>query len=144
MAKQKKNIKKNIIRESKKSRKGFSTRNLLPNIKVPNVMSGRLKTTLDGSFLTRKSFLKQAPFFFYVIFIAFVYIAMNFYADKTLLGIENTKEAIKELRFEFVTTSQELTQMTQASFLKKELESTGLKRLTTPPIKIIIKKEIEE
>jgi hypothetical protein len=144
MTKEKKNIKKNIIREQKKSRKGFSARNLLPNIRIPNVVSGKVKTMLDGSFLTRDSFLKQAPFFFYIVFIAFVYIAMNFYADKTLLGIEKTKEDIKELRFEFVTTSQELTQITQASFLKKELESSGLKRSTVPPEKIIIKKDIEE
>ncbi len=141
MAANKKNVKKNIIREHKKSRKGFAARNFLPSVKVPNVVSGNVKTMLDGSFLTRDGFIKQAPFFFYIVFIAFVYIAMNFYADKTLLSIEKTKDDIRELRFEFVTTSQELTQITQASYLKKELETTGLKRAIIPPRKIIIKKD---
>lgn len=111
---------------------------MLPRVKVPRAISGNLKTVLDGSFLTRESFIKQAPFFFYVLALAFIYIAINFHSDKTLLSIERTKDEIKELRFEYITVSSELTQFTQASNVSKLLQDEGLKRPVTPPEKIIL------
>lgn len=105
---------------------------------MPKALTGNVKTFLDGSFLTREKFIRQAPFFFYVLGFAFIYIAINFYADKTLLTIERTKEEIKELRFEFVTVSSELIQFTQASNVKRILAEDGIKRPVTPPTKLIV------
>ncbi len=130
--------KKNIIRKSRKERKSLNFSKVMPNVRVPASVTGNLRTFLDGSFLTREKFIKQAPFFFYVLGFAFVYIALNFYADKTLLTIERTKEEIKELRFEFVTVSSELIQFTQASNVKNILAEDGLKRPVTPPVKIFV------
>jgi hypothetical protein len=133
------NIKrKNTIRQHKKARRSFRLGSMLPRVKVPRAISGNLKTVLDGSFLTRESFTKQAPFFFYVLALAFIYIAINFHSDKTLLSIERTKDEIKELRFEYITVSSELTQFTQASNVSKLLQDEGLKRPVTPPEKIIL------
>jgi len=130
--------KKNTIREHKKVRKGISMGNMMPKVKVSKAISGNVRSLLDGSFLTKDKFLAQAPFFFYVFGFAFIYIALNFYADKTLLSIERTKEEIKELRFEFVTLSSEVIQFTQASNVAELLKEHGVKRPITPPSKIII------
>jgi len=130
--------KKNTIRQHKKARKSFKMGSMLPRVKVPKAISGSIRTVLDGTFLTKESFTKQAPFFFYVLLLAFIYIAINFHSDKTLLSIERTKEEIRELRFEYITVSSELTQFTQASNVSKLLQDEGLKRPVTPPEKIII------
>jgi hypothetical protein len=139
MAKEKKNtIKKNTIRKHKKQRKTLNVANLLPKVKMPKALSEGVLSMLDGSFLTRDYFLRQAPVFFYLLGLAFLYIAINFYADKTLLNIERTKEDIKELRFEYLTVTSELIRFTQASNVKSLLEEEGIKRPVSPPAKIIV------
>lgn len=127
-----------MIREQKKARKGFSVSPLFGKIKLPTGVSSRVKNVLDGSFLAKESFLHQAPFLFYVLVLAFIYIAVNYYADKTLIKIEKTKDQIKELRFEYVTSKTDLTLYTQASNILGLLEDEGLKRSLTPPRKIFI------
>jgi hypothetical protein len=135
-------IKKNIRKDLKeKEKKLFISTNFLPKIKMPKNMAGNMKNVLDGSFLENDSILKQSPFFFYIISIAFLYIAINFYADRTLLKIEKTKEQLKELRFEHITTSSDLIQLTKASTLANLLKDKGIKPSIIPPQKIIIKND---
>ncbi len=134
-------MKKNTIRQHKKQRSSLKVTNLLPKVKVPRVIGESVSTMLDGTFLTKENFLKQAPFFFYILGVALIYIAINFYADKTLLSIERTKEEIKELRFEYLTVSTELIRYTQASNVKNLLLEQGIRRPVTPPSKIIISSE---
>jgi len=130
--------KKNQIREQKKERKNLKMPNMIPGMKVPKAFALNVRTLLDGSFLTKEKFIRQAPFFAYVLVLAVLYIAINFFADKTLLTIEKTKDEIKELRFEFITVSSELIQFTQASNVARILKDDGLKRPMTPPEKIFI------
>ncbi len=141
----KKNIKPvNKLKEPKRERKSFKMPSFLPKMQMPKLFSGNVKKLLDGSFLTQDKSLRQAPFFFYVAFIAFVYIAINYFSDKTLLNIEKTREEIKELKFEYVTVLAELNQFTQASNVLKILADEGMKRPLEPPEKIILKRKSRE
>lgn len=99
----------------------------------------KLKSILDGTFLTSESFLKQYTFVLFVSFLTLIYIAQNFYADKILLSIEREKDRVRELRFEYVTTSEHLSKMLQASQLKEKLKHHGIKPSVVPPQKIIIR-----
>jgi hypothetical protein len=142
MSKEHKNkVKKNSIRQHKKQRNSLNIGKMLPKVRMPKIVNESVVSMLDGSFLTKEIILKQAPFFFYILGIALIYIAINFYADKTLLSIERTKEEIKELRFEYLTVSSELIRFTQASNVKNLLFEEGIKRSVIPPSKIFISTE---
>lgn len=102
---------------------------------------GQIRSVLDGTILTRESFLKQFAFVLFLSSLTLLYIAQNFFADKILLAIEREREHIKELRFEYVVTSERLTRILQASELKEKLKPYGLKPSIVPPVKIIIPKD---
>lgn len=135
-----KSTRKNIIRKEKKQRTNVMTSAVFSKFaSVPSV-GGSVRDVIDGTFLTKESMIKYAPFFMTLAGLALIYISINYYADKTLIRIEKTKEEVRELRFEYITTKSQLTQFTQASNVSKVLEPQGIKQSLVPPHKIFIKK----
>ncbi len=101
---------------------------------VGNTLFGILK----GNLFSYDFVLVYLPFVFFLGGLSMVYIANNYYAVKTIMKIAKEKKELKELRYEFITSSSSLMQMISQSAIagRMEIKSKGLKESTTPPFKI--------
>lgn len=108
--------------------------------KRPDIAVGRsIQSILDGSILTREAIVRLLPFILYVTFLAMIYIANTYYAEKTVRKIDKVTKQIKELRYEHVSAKSELMYYSKPSEVARLTEATGLKQSTTPPVKIYLK-----
>lgn len=96
---------------------------------------------LDGSFLTRENLLSQLPFIIFITFLAIIYIANSYNAEKTIIEINRTKKQLEELRYEYVTTKSNLMFQSKQSEVAYRLATSQVKESTVPPIKLISKAE---
>lgn len=96
---------------------------------------------LDGSFLTRKNLLSQLPFIIFITFLAIIYIANSYNAEKTIIEINRTKKQLEELRYEYVTTKSNLMFQSKQSEVAYRLATSQVKESTVPPVKLISKAE---
>ena len=85
-------------------------------------------------FLNYKWVVKNIPFFFFLAFLAVLYIYNGHYDDKMTRKIGATEKHIKELEYEYKTIKSELIFRSKASELIKAVEPLGLKELTVAPI----------
>jgi len=106
-----------------------------------NVSSGLGKSAqevLGGRFLTRKNATRLLPFILYLTLLAIIYIANTYYAERKIRKMDDMRDDLKELRFEYISTHSALMGQKKQSSLVKFLEKDGIKASTTPPGKIII------
>lgn len=94
------------------------------------------RSVLDGSFLTREKVIKLFPFILYITFLAIIYIANSYYAEKRIIEIDGIKKELKELRYKYITTEKTTTSLRKQSEVAKKLEIYGIKESTVPPKKI--------
>ncbi len=92
---------------------------------------------LDGSFLTRENLLKQIPFIIFITFLAVIYIANSYNAEKTIIEINRTKRQLEELRYEYITTKSKLMFQSKQSEVAYRLSASQVKESIVPPIKLI-------
>jgi hypothetical protein len=95
---------------------------------------------LGGTFLTRKGVVKLLPFILYLTFLALLYIANTYYAEKKVREIADIRMEMKELRYEYITTKSELMFNTKQTEIAKHLANTGIEESTQPPHKIYLEK----
>ncbi len=90
---------------------------------------------LNGQVLNNEMLRNNRKYFFFLVFLAFVYIN-NHYSVEALLKehLVLTRE-VKELKYEAITTSSELMQMSKQSEVVRRVNDAGLDLdvLTTPP-----------
>ena len=75
-----------------------------------------------------------------IVFIGVIEIFNTHLSVRLNRGISKKQEAIKELRWEYMTVKTEMNQKSKQSELQKILEPYGLKSLQEPPKKIEVKK----
>jgi len=100
-----------------------------------------LRNILGGGFLTRENTAKHLPFLFFLAFLAVVYIANSYYAEKNIRRIERLQREVKELRYEQVNTKSKLMQTTRQSKVADNLKNKGIRESTVPPNKIFIEEK---
>ncbi len=98
-----------------------------------------VKEFLGGEILKVSTF-KFFPYLVFVTFLAFIYIANNYYAERKIRKINHLRKELKESRYEYITTKSKLTELTKQSQLAKKLGKSGIKE-STDPIKIIVAEE---
>lgn len=113
----------------KKKEKKKSTRK-------PGAFSKTIHQLMDGSFLTMDRAVNLVPFFFFLAFIAILFIANTYYAEKKIKTIDNMRKEIVELRTQFITTRSELMFLTNQSEVARMLSSSGIKESRIPPVKV--------
>lgn len=91
---------------------------------------------LEGDFLSQKGVVRNLPFLFFLAIIAIIYIANTYYAEKTYQEIEQTKNELKELRYQYITTKSMLMYQSQEGVIGKQGEHLGLKETLVPPFKV--------
>lgn len=99
-----------------------------------------LLSILNGSFLSKDLVLSQVPFLVFLGFIAIVYIANTYYAEKSIRQINKINNELKELRSEYITSASDLMQVSKQSEVAKSAKALGIMESITPPSKLIIKK----
>ncbi len=97
-----------------------------------------LHNILDGTILTREKTIKSFPYLFFLTFLIIIYIANNYYAEKTIIKINKIEKENKELRYKYITVKSKLMFHTKLSEVAKKVKSLGLKESTVPPQKIFI------
>ena len=98
-------------------------------------LGNAIKEFLGGEILKVSTF-RLFPFLAFITFLAFIYIANNYYAERKIREINKLRKELKEIRYEYITTKSKLTELTKQSQLAKRLDHTGIKE-STDPIKTI-------
>jgi hypothetical protein len=99
---------------------------------------GVMQSLLDGSILTRDSFMRALPFGIFLGFIGLIYIANSYYAIRQIRKIDSITNEMKEYQYEYITTKSSLMFHAKPSELARKLEATGIKESVKPPEKIFV------
>ena len=102
---------------------------------------GIISSVLTGSFLSHEKIVKSLPFVFFLTFLAILYIANGYYAEKTVKQLYRNTNEIKELRSEYISNKSDLELIKQQSHVAFSIQSLELKESLTPPSKIIISED---
>ncbi|WP_232516320.1 FtsL-like putative cell division protein [Chitinophaga caeni] len=86
-------------------------------------------------------FVQNMPFLLFLAALALVYIANSHLAEKKIRRINKLGKEVKELKWEYLNVKSKLMFQSKMSEVSKAVEPLGLKELSTPPQKIIIKEE---
>ncbi len=100
-----------------------------------------VKSLLTGSFLSKDKVVESLPFIFFLSFLAIVYIANGYQAEKLIRKIYKTNNELKEMRSEYITTKSDLMYISKQSQLARSTYELGIKELTSPPKKIVLTEE---
>jgi hypothetical protein len=96
-----------------------------------------LKWLLDGSFMQRRTVIRQLPFLLLITLMGVAYIFNSNYADRIVIQISKSKKELQELRYHYVNTKAKLMYASRQSTLAGALAGRGIKESLTPPVKIM-------
>jgi len=79
--------------------------------------------------------LASPKFYIFIVALVFLYITNHISVEKDIKRISELKNEIKDLRYESITTSSELMNMSKQSevYRRVQAEGLGLKEQTEPP-----------
>jgi hypothetical protein len=102
-----------------------------------------LKELLSGSMVTEKIILKNLGYVLLVTFLAALYIANRFHAEKITRETARLQREVKELRAESLSTSADLNFISRQSEVYRLVKSRGLnlEELKSPPYKLLVDKK---
>ncbi|PLX11211.1 MAG: hypothetical protein C0598_08670 [Marinilabiliales bacterium] len=98
------------------------------------------KDVLAGEYLSERSF-RFFPFLLFLALLASIYIANNYLAENKIRKVNDLREELKELRYEYITGKSDLMEASKQSNISDRLKVLGIKENTQPVKSIIIKKE---
>lgn len=103
--------------------------------------SSFLRGVVDGTLLTRRNVIVQAPFLIFLVLLGILYISNRYHAESLRNQREEYREEINELRSQAVYVSSELMKLSRQTEVAKEVLDKGLdlKESTEPPKKIIVR-----
>ncbi len=102
-----------------------------------------LKELLSGSMVSEKIILKNLGYISMVTFLAAVYIANRFHAEKITRETSKLQREVKDLRAESLSTSADLMFVSRQSQVYSLIREKGLnlEELKTPPYKLLVNKK---
>ncbi|MDP1623486.1 MAG: FtsL-like putative cell division protein [Bacteroidales bacterium] len=92
---------------------------------------------LGGDYLSKEWVTGNLTYILYVALLAMIYIANTYYTEKKFKAIDRTKNQLKELRYEYITTKSILMFQGRQSMISKRAVMQGLKEVKMPPYKIL-------
>ncbi len=101
------------------------------------------KGFIDGSLLTLGAVIRQIPFILFLVFLAVIYIANRYHAEKVVRQVTSLKTQVKDFRAEEITTASELMYLSKPSSVQAMLEDRNmeLKEPVNPPFKIVVERK---
>jgi len=118
------------VQEKKNGKKKASTGNFM-------------KELLSGTMVSEKLILQNLAYIALVTFLAAVYIANRFHAEKITRETAKISREVKDLRSEALSTSADLMDVSRQSevFRLVKERGLGLEELKTPPYKLLVSKK---
>ena len=103
-----------------------------------DIKSSSLRDILNGDILTKRFFQKQYGLLIMIAFLAFLYIDNRYYCETQLAKEIELKKKILDAKYESLTISAELMEISRQSNVMKAVNDNGLGLIenTTPPIVI--------
>ncbi|NDV47574.1 hypothetical protein D0T49_10995 [Paludibacter sp. 221] len=103
-----------------------------------DIKSSSLRDLLNGNILTKKFIQKQYGLLIMAAVLAFVYVGNRYYCETQMNKENKLKRELKDVKYESLTLSAELIQMSRRSHVLKlaNEKGLGLVEATTPPIKL--------
>ncbi len=100
------------------------------------------KELLTGRFFARAGIARQWPYMGFLVFLAILYIGNRYHVEGLLDQQARLLKELKELKYEAITTSSELMNMSKQSEVMSRVRKAGieLEVLKTPPRKLEVKK----
>lgn len=101
-----------------------------------DIKSSSLRDILNGNILTKNFFRKQYGLIIMIAVLAFLYVDNRFYCETSLAKEIELKKQILDLKYESLTISAELVQISRESNVEQMLNAKGslLKPSLTPPV----------
>ena len=88
-----------------------------------------------------RTILLSLPFVLFLVGLGFLHIANNHLAESYARKITKTEKEVRDLRWQYMETTNKLMKKSRLSEVSKQVEEQGLKELRQPPLIIQIKKE---
>jgi hypothetical protein len=94
-----------------------------------------LREIANGQVLNNEYLRKNRKYLLYMVFLAFLYINNHYGVDALLKEHQALNKEVQELKYEAITTSSQLMQMSKQSEVVRRVQAAGLDLdvLTTPP-----------
>ena len=103
-----------------------------------DIKSSTVRDILNGNILTKKFFQKQYGLIIMISILTFMYVDNRFYCETQLAKEIELKKKIQDVKYESLTYSAELMQISRQSNVLRMVNARGLnlKETVTPPIVI--------
>lgn len=107
-----------------------------------DLKSSTIKDIINGNILTKNFLRKQYPLMIMIAFLAFLYIDNRYYCETQLSKVLKLKREIQDVKYESLTISAELMEISRQSNVRKMIKERGLTlhETNTPPVVIEIQK----
>ena len=100
-------------------------------------LSDTLKKVSDFDFNISNAWVrKQIPFALFVVFLLMLHIWNVQNTERFIRKTDKLNKEMKELRSEYISILSELMSQSKQSTVAEKLDSTGIRELRTPPVKI--------
>ncbi len=103
------------------------------------IKRGSIKDILNGNFLTKDFIRRQYGLLLLLVVLAFAYIDNRFYCEKQQARIVALQKQLKETKYEALTISAELMEMSRQSNVQKLLKQHNINIEESTEPAIIIK-----
>ncbi|HEY6915864.1 MAG TPA: FtsL-like putative cell division protein [Paludibacter sp.] len=105
---------------------------------LSDIKSSSVRDILNGNILTKRFFQKQYGLILLVAVLAFLYVDNRYYCETQLAKEIELKKKIQDVKYESLTISAELMQISRQSNVLKMINERGVNliRTSTPPIVI--------
>jgi len=103
-----------------------------------DIKSSSLRDILNGNILTKKFFQKQYGLLIMIAVLTFFYVDNRFYCERQLANEIDLKKKIQDAKYESLTISAELMQISRQSNVSKLVKDNGIDLIEarTPPVVI--------
>ncbi|MFT3754251.1 MAG: FtsL-like putative cell division protein [Paludibacter sp.] len=105
---------------------------------LSDLKSSSVRDILNGNILTKRFFQKQYGLLLLIAVLAFLYVDNRYYCETQLAKEIELKKKIQDVKYESLTISAELMQLSRQSNVLKMINERGVSliRTSTPPIVI--------
>ena len=103
-----------------------------------DIKSSTIRDIINGNILTKNFLLKQYGLLIMIAGLTFLYVDNRFYCETQLAKEIDLKKKIQDVKYESLTISAELMQISRQSNVMNKVNESGINLIqsTTPPILI--------
>ena len=105
-----------------------------------DIKSSTVRDEINGNIFTKKFFKKQYAFLAMAALLAFMYVDNRFYCEKQLLKTIELKKKIKDVKYESLTLSAKLMEISRQSNVVRLIHEKNLELSVTETPPVVIEK----